>query len=126
MRTVERLEYLNRFRSYGNNDIIQAKADYLIDYVLRTDLHTANIQLCKLRQVHHYNNYMFLLESICNYIVYVYNRVKFDYERRREYGNIDTLEALKSRYNNVRKIYDYFLEQEAVNYKQQEKGRKCC
>ena len=105
-----KMGYLNNFNfCKDNDDINEVILDY-IDYVLRTDEFRANIYLCKLKEVYGYNNFMYILECISNYIIKVYNMTYIDYKYSREYNNFKILNRLRSRYNNIMSIYYYNLE----------------
>ena len=129
MQYIEKINYLGQYSEYGNIDIINEKIKEYTDQVLRMDLHTANVFLCKLRDSYHYNNYMYILESICNYLVKIYAELRKEYIYQREYGDYEILSSIKERYDNVRKVYDFFAKKNinntnnVVNFQQYKKER---
>ena len=98
------------FSDVKKNPIIENKVKECIDFVLRNDEHKVNIYLCKLKEDYKFDNYMYILESIGNYLVGLFNITYKDYAVDRDYHNIAVLSRIKARYDNVMSIYSYNLE----------------
>ena len=101
-----RLYYLNNFDFSEVSDSLKNNITGYIDYALNTDELTTKIFLCGLKDVYKYNNYMYILEKVCNCLADIYNKSYADYTNNKEYFSFTNLGDMKSRYLNVLAIYD--------------------
>ena len=110
-----RLFYVNNFSNNRISQLVEERIPELIDYVLRTDEFSVNKYLCSLKDVYSYNNYMFILESIVNYLIKLYNELYFDLIKNNARDNISAIKRIKARYDNVMSIYEHNLDK-VVDY----------
>ena len=104
--TYERLFYVNNFKNSSISLSIKERLPELIDYVLRTDVISVNKFLRSLKDVYSYNNYMYILENIINYLIRLYNELYYDLIKNNARENIIVMKKLKSRIDNVMNIYE--------------------
>ncbi len=105
-----RLYYINNFSYCRDNEIVNKMVLGLIDYVLRTDEFSVNKYISCLKEQYKYDNYMYILECISNYLVKLYNELYYDYVVHKNIENFAVLSRIKSRYDNIMSIYKYNLE----------------
>lgn len=113
--TYGKLFYVNNFNNFRISLLIEERLPELIDYVLRTDVVSVNKYLRSLKEVYSYNNYMYILENIINYLIRLYNELYYDLIKNNARDNIIVMKSLKSRIDNVMNIYENSIEK-VVDY----------
>ncbi len=113
--TYGKLFYVNNFNNFRISLLIEERLPELIDYVLRTDVISVNKYLRSLKEVYSYNNYMYILENIINYLIRLYNELYYDLIKNNARDNIIVMKSLKSRIDNVMNIYENSIEK-VVDY----------
>ena len=104
---IIRLNYVNNFGHCRSNVLVNNSINDYVDFVLRNDLHDANVYLCSLKEVYNYDNFMYILESICNYLVKIYSITFFEYRMKHDFSDYVTLNRIRERYENVMSIYNF-------------------
>lgn len=124
-----KLFYLNNFGFCCDNVFLSSKIDQYIQYVLSNDDNTYLVFLNNLKNEYSYNNYMYILESIINYIIKIYNYTYFDYKKNYDKATERTLININRRYKKILALYDISFDEKEKkianfnNYKKYKKNR---
>ena len=109
--TYGRLFYSYYYTQYSNN-VLDEQLAYSIEYVLRNDTFNIKKYLLELKEKYtRFNSYMYIFESIGNYLVSIHNNLYEDYINNDESAKI-ALFNIRRRYYCVMNFYERCLDEE--------------
>ncbi len=101
--------YLTRFKACGNNCYLDDKINDYISKVLYCTDDSYIDYLKLLENDFSYPNYMYILESIINYIIKIHKLTYFDYMHNKNIYSYETLCNVERRYKNLYSLYSSSL-----------------
>lgn len=116
------LFYLNNFNFCSRNIYLEGRLNNYIQKVLYTDDDFYMYYLNDLKAEYSFNNYMYILESIINYIIKIYKLTYYDYISNTNSTTYETLCNIENRYKNILSIYDESFDRS--NYKIKKYNKK--
>ncbi len=108
-----RLFYLNNYSKFSGNPFIKEKLPEYIDAVLYAKDASYILNLVSLKDGYNHDNYMYILESIINYVIKVFNLTFQDYVTEGYDKAIEpVLKNIVNKHNELLKLYNLEFEQE--------------
>ena len=108
--TYGRLFYTNFYSEYSNNTL-DTLLSYSIDYVLRNDSFMIKEYLKDLKSKYKFNSYMYIFESVGNYLANIYNNLYEDYLNGDKAAE-RSLYGIRKKYYCIMFFYEQCLDEE--------------